>query len=33
MPGSEAPPRVLRELLSRGDISKAEYNKMTKGKL
>lgn len=33
IPGNEAPPKVLRELLSRGDISKVEYNKMIKGKL
>jgi filamentous hemagglutinin len=32
IPGTEAPPRVLREFLARGDISKAEYNKMVKGK-
>ncbi|MDU4844061.1 MAG: VENN motif pre-toxin domain-containing protein, partial [Leclercia adecarboxylata] len=33
IPGNEAPPKVLRELLYRGDISKVEYNKMIKGKL
>ena len=32
VPGTEAPPKVLREFLARGDISKAEYNKMIKGK-
>ncbi|MES4611339.1 MAG: filamentous hemagglutinin [Ewingella sp.] len=32
VPGTEAPPKVLREFLTRGDISKAEYNKMIKGK-
>jgi filamentous hemagglutinin len=32
IPGTEAPPKILREFLSRGDISKAEYNKMIKGK-
>lgn len=30
--GTEVPPKVSREFLSRGDISKAEYNKMIKGK-
>lgn len=32
IPGTEAPPKVLREFLARGDISKAEYNKLIKGK-
>ncbi|MBV8044557.1 MAG: filamentous hemagglutinin [Pluralibacter sp.] len=32
VPGTEVPPKVLREFLARGDISKAEYNKMIKGK-
>ncbi|WP_421594819.1 VENN motif pre-toxin domain-containing protein [Rahnella sp. PD4] len=32
VPGTEAPPKVLREFLARGDINKAEYNKMIKGK-
>lgn len=32
VPGTEAPPKVLREILARGDINKAEYNKMIKGK-
>ncbi|MGC0952062.1 hemagglutinin repeat-containing protein [Pantoea agglomerans] len=32
IPGTEAPPKLLREFLARGDISKAEYNKLIKGK-
>ncbi|UXD28533.1 hypothetical protein FORC066_1318 [Yersinia enterocolitica] len=26
------PPKILREFLARGDINKAEYNKLIKGK-
>ncbi|MGE1562747.1 hypothetical protein [Pantoea septica] len=32
IPGTEAPPKVLREFLNRGDVNKAEYNKLIKGK-
>ncbi|MGP2516927.1 hemagglutinin repeat-containing protein [Yersinia sp. 2545 StPb PI] len=32
IPGTEAPPKILREFLARGDINKAEYNKLIKGK-
>lgn len=30
--GKEAPPKVLREFLSRVEINKSEYNKMIKEK-
>ncbi|MEI2264974.1 hypothetical protein MKZ79_06990 [Erwinia sp. CGal63] len=32
IPGTEAPPKILREFLNRGDVTKAEYNKLIKGK-
>jgi uncharacterized membrane protein len=32
IPGTEASPKLLREFFARGDISKAEYNKLIKGK-
>ncbi|WP_202126869.1 hypothetical protein [Cupriavidus sp. SW-Y-13] len=32
VPGNEVPTSVLRALLQRGDINKAEYGKLIKGK-
>ncbi|WP_354687767.1 hemagglutinin repeat-containing protein [Cupriavidus necator] len=32
IPGNEAPASVLRQFVNRGDLSKAEYNKLVKGK-
>jgi len=32
IPGTEAPPNVLKELLNAGTITKAQYNRLRKGK-